>query len=396
MSSEKNGPHLLPSLPVLEHTEGHVNCPACQQFGSTPQQALTPDLTFETAAAMFMAMRARRPDGPTLAAGSPRVRENTEKGYKRHTSALTLFFNVMKLSDIHWYHMRAYGVARTAGDPPFIRKRRPHDKQPTGTPVKPAQVNQELDFLKRLKNLALCWTSVDAEYYKLTKLQASEEDVRRALTPEEQQHWLTVSSKQTRWDIVHWYSIVAFDTTMSAGELRCVRLGDVNLAQRLVSIPWPSAKNKYRRRTMAIENADVLWAFERLLGRAHALGCADPQDYLFPFRDNRRKDAFIPQRPMSPSGIKKLWEEVREATNLLWFRQNDTRHTGATRLAEKGTPIDIILARMGHASERMRLHYTHISTAAQRPWIGGASDRLAPRPSRHGVTEIGRRKGTGA
>ena len=394
MSNEKDGPQPLASLPVLEHTPGHVDCPACQQFGATPQQALTPDLIFETAAAMFMAMRARRPDGPTVGVGPKSVRLNTEKGYLRHTGALTLFFQGMKLSDIHWFHMRAYGVARTAGDRPFIRKRRPHDKVPTGTPVKPAQVNQELDFLKRLKKLALCWTSVDAEYYKLTKLQADEEDVRRALTPEEQQHWLVVSSKQTRWDIVHWYSIVAFDTTMNPGELRCVRLGDLNLAQKLVSIPWPSAKNKYRRRTIPIENADVLWAFERLLARAAALGCTDPQHYLFPFRDNRRKDAFIPDKPMSASGIKKLWEEVREATNLLWFRQNDTRHTAATRLAEKGTPIDIILARMGHVSNRMRLHYTHISIAAQRKWVGGGpSDRLQPAAAR--VTDISRRR-TGA
>ena len=78
---------------------------------------------------------------------------------------------------------------------------------------------------------------------------------------------------------------------------------------------------------------------------------------------------------MTGSGLKKLWEEVREASGLPWFRMYDTRHSGATRLAEAGVPTEIIVARMGHCSDQMRRHYTHISSEAQRMWL-----RKSPTP----------------
>jgi integrase len=94
----------------------------------------------------------------------------------------------------------------------------------------------------------------------------------------------------------------------------------------------------------------------------------NPQHYLFPFCITRKKkgERYDPERPMTSSGLKSPWQEVREATNLLWFRPYDTRHTGATRYAENGTPVDVIVARMGHANDRQRALYTHISLEAQR------------------------------
>jgi integrase len=88
--------------------------------------------------------------------------------------------------------------------------------------------------------------------------------------------------------------------------------------------------------------------------------------YLFPIR--RVRDEYDPTQPMSTSGLKKLWQEVREASGLTWFRPYDTRHTGITRQAEHGVPIEIIKAKAGHVSNRMSQHYTHVSLAAQRKW----------------------------
>ena len=155
---------------------------------------------------------------------------------------------------------------------------------------------------------------------------------------------------------------------MSTNELRGLRTGDVNLQQRMVRVPWPAAKNKYRHRDIPIESPEVIWSFERLMERAGDLGSYQPTHYLFPFKITRSKQA-IPERHMTESGIKKLWEEVREAANLKWFRPYDTRHTGATRMAESGVPTEIIVARMGHCSDHMRRHYTHISSESQRAWL---------------------------
>ena len=82
---------------------------------------------------------------------------------------------------------------------------------------------------------------------------------------------------------------------------------------------------------------------------------------------------------MTESGIKKLWEEVRHASGLTWFRPYDTRHTAATRLAESGVPVEVIMARMGHATDKMRQHYTHVTEQAQRAWLRPAAPRTPQR-----------------
>jgi hypothetical protein len=68
---------------------------------------------------------------------------------------------------------------------------------------------------------------------------------------------------------------------------------------------------------------------------------------------------------MTVSGLKKPWEEVREASKLTWFRQYDCRHTAITRLAEGGTPMATIMKRAGHVSPKMTDHYTHISDQSE-------------------------------
>lgn len=339
-------------------------------------RSITPDLVFAEAAARFVAMRSAHALPGAISARY--VRENTEKAYLRHIASLELFFSGMRLGEIHWHHMRAYQAARVRGDAPFLRYRRPQDAKPrmvngvllpakgkTPCPCKPQQANQETGFLKRLKTIAGCWTAEDETYFE--DMQAEESDVPRALTPDEQTRWIDLSRCRERWNLVHWYSLVAFDTCCSTNELRGLRVGDVNLAQRAVRVPWASSKNRYRHRDIAVEDASALWALERILERAWNMGSREPLDYLFPFGVG--PGSWDKSRAATPSFLKKAWNEVREASGLTWFRMYDTRHTAATRLAEQGVPIDVILARMGHANDRMRRHYTHISMQAQRRWL---------------------------
>lgn len=170
--------------------------------------------------------------------------------------------------------------------------------------------------------------------------------------------------------VVHWWSIAAIDTTMSTNELDGLRIGDLNLRQQVVTVPWPCAKNRFRKRSIALENADGLWAFDRLLARAHDLGARDPQHYLFPF-GARGGHSYDPARHMTGSGLKRQWQEVRNQTGLHWVDRYGMRHTGATRMAEIGISPEIIMARMGHATDEMRQHYTQISLSAQRRALRG-------------------------
>jgi integrase len=204
-------------------------------------------------------------------------------------------------------------------------------------------------------------------YKRMTIVDDDEGDIPRAFTYEEQRLWLDCARLKQEWNLVYWWSLLAFATCMSTDEIRGLRLGDINLFQRIIIIRRKTAKNKFRARTIELIGPEVLWALDQLIARAGELGANDPQHYLFPRRASI--GVYDPSQPMSGSGLNKYWNEVRQHTGLLWFRQYDCRHTAITRLAEAGVPTDVIMAMAGHVTEKMRRHYTHISQASQRKWL---------------------------
>lgn len=355
------------SSPMPAHTIDHRECPACAYVLSMRARPLFAEQSFPEAAAAYRELRG-------LGAAARYLSENTHKDIARKLRSLELFFQGMRLGEIRWFHLRGYQEARLAGAEPFVRSRRPHEP-PRALPCKPQQINKELGLLVRMLELAGCWTPEDGAYFEY--LRPQEEDTQRALTPEEQQRWLDTCRAHPRWNLILWYSLVAFDTLMSTNEIRGLRLGDINLRQRVLTIPWASAKNRYRHRTIPLEHAEALWALEMLEERAQRLGCSAPMHYLFPFKVTRSRLSY-PERPMTVSGIKGLWNEVRQAAQLPWFRAYDTRHTGATRYAEAGVPTEVIVARLGHCGDAMRRHYTHISQQAQRSWLRNAGATRPP------------------
>ena len=285
------GVYLQISHQENQHTTGHIDCPACLKVRAMISSSITADLSFSEAARRYLELRGVAAISGAVTARY--IRKNTEQDYRQKLASAELFFGEMKLGDIHWYHLKAYQAARVAGDAPFIRKRRPHEA-PAACPAKPQQVNQELRLVKKLKSIAACWSTQDHEYFEY--LQEEESDVERALSPEQQQLWLDACRSTPRWDVVLWWSVAAFDMLTSTNELRGPQLGNINLTHRIVQIPWLASKNRFRHRPIPLENADVLWAMDRLIARAYDMGARDPQHYLFPFRITRSREA----RPSGP------------------------------------------------------------------------------------------------
>jgi integrase len=321
----------------------------------------TGTLTFDQAAKLWLDTRIAAPCEGHI---SPRyIRRATEKDFRGGLRTLGLFFSCRKLADIKPRELSEYQRLRSRGEAPFIRQQRCHSKKELGpSPVGPRVVNKELDLLIRLLKRAGCWTHLFEHTYE--KLLVNESELPRALTPEEQERWLRISSLQPRWAAVHWYSLLAFDTSLSTNELRAIRLGDINLQQQVISVPPDGAKNRYRLRTIALISPEAQWAAEKLIERARSLGASSPQHYLFPYRLVRNQ--FDPTRPMSETGLRKVWDEVRMAAKLPGFRPYDTRHTAITRMAEEGIRIAVIMKCAGHVSARTSDHYTHISEQAER------------------------------
>ena len=262
---------------------GSIPPVSSQDFPTMLTCSLSAEDSFNQAAEKYLNLRSIATTPGAISARY--VRPNTTRDYVSKLGSISMFFGGMKLRDIRWFNMRAYQQARVAGDPVFTRKRRPHE-EPSFGPVKPQQANQEMAMLKRILQKAGSWTQEDDQYFEY--LQEDESDTQRALKPDEQLRWLDVCRLKSRWQLIYWWSMVAFDSLMSTNELRGLRIADINLQQRMVRVPWAASKNKYRHRDIPIENPEVIWAFDRLLERAGSLGACQPIHYLLPFKSPAR------------------------------------------------------------------------------------------------------------
>lgn len=241
--------------------------------------------------------------------------------------------------------------------------------------VGPNKINQEVGCLIRILKYANLWTQDLQQIYM--PLQHEESDVPKALTPAEQNHWLTVARSSPNWAFVYWYSLLGLDVPLSTNEARGLRLGDIDLVNNLVMVRVGSSKNKYRTRSIPLTDT-ARWALERLIERAKDAGANSPQHYLMPFRVFY---SWHLDKPMTSHGIRKPWDEVRKAAGLEWFTPYDLRHTSITRYAEAGTPIAVIMSLAGHFNARMTAHYTHVSEQSKRKATGHVEQRTVAMPT---------------
>jgi integrase len=335
----------------------------------TGSLTITADLTFEEAADRYFRSRSiaglGRTSGGDLTRRHSRfapqyIKKRTAHDYQSYIRSLSLFFRGKRLGEITSDLLRQYQHARLSGSEPFIRRRRPHE-EPGPCPAGPVLTNHELGFLATLLRRAQLWNAPLSDEYE--ELQAPPTEIPRALTHDQEAAWLSASqSLQSLW-VAHWYSVLGLHTCMGTNELLALKLGDVSLESGVLTVPIEGAKNKYRHRTIPLDE-QALWALKNLLLRAHSVGSKEPSHYLFPFR--KGNGPFQPWQPMTGSGLKKQWNEVRKMTGLTWFRPYDLRHTAITRMAEDGMPLTMIMSFAGHVSAQMTQHYTHVSIQAQR------------------------------
>lgn len=267
----------------------------------------------------------------------------------QYVGTLNKVFEHKLLASINAGHIRQYQLDRAAGK-----------LSEKGKEVGPNKINQEVGTLIRILKYANLWSSELEEIYM--PLQREESDIPKALSPSEQNHWLTVARSNPKWHFVYWYSLLGFDCPLSTNEARGLRLGDLDLDNNLVMVRVRNSKNKYRTRSIPMSDT-ARWAVDRLIERAREAGAVSPQHYLMPFRLSH---TWHPERPMTVSGIKKPWDAVRKAANLTWFTPYGLRHTSITRYAEAGTPMAVLMSLAGHMSRKMQDHYTHISEQAKR------------------------------
>lgn len=341
-----------------QHIPGHRNCPACDGALDMLPSDLNASMSFSEAFEVWIAQRVIHESGPWAKARY--ISQRTERDLRQYARAAARFFQTLQLGEIHAGHLRAYQTARALN----LLRIDGADVQPWEQRAGANLIRKEVGTVVRVMKAAGVWTQQLGECYE--RVQPVENDVPRAMTPDEQHRWMHVAASRPEWQLIYQWSIMALQTTAATNELRALRLGDIFLENGTLQIRNEGAKNKFRVRTIPFQSPEIVWALGGLIDRAKRLGANGPHCYLFPLHITA--DRYDPLQPMTVWGIRKPWEAVREAAGLAWLRPYDLRHTAITRLAEAGAPAAVIMSYAGHVSMRMLQHYTAISMQAKRRW----------------------------
>lgn len=190
----------------MEHTPGHLNCPACLKKAYVASSRLDPLLPYADAAKHWIESREFRA-GPS---GRARFVSDRSLGdFQEYNRALLRFFAQLPLQDIHLGNIRQYQEDRAAGllgptreelFPRFARRLAKQlrvtvdelqadpqmvavvDAQLEAYPqreVSPNKINQEVGMLIRILKRAGVWTQEMDDHYE--PLQHQESDIPRAL-----------------------------------------------------------------------------------------------------------------------------------------------------------------------------------------------------------------------
>jgi integrase len=237
-------------------------------------------------------------------------------------------------------------------------------------------VNLEMKAMRQLLKRAKLWSRFADDYKPLPE---NRRGPGRALTPEQEAKLFEQAQKSLFTSAAFYAGIVAANTTMRSCELKGLRLRDVNLIDRVVTIH--RSKTDAGARLIPLNGAAV-WAFTKLFERARKLGARDQEHFLFPaFRCKHTKEGkaagsgYDPTRPMVcwRSG----WRSLAKNAGLKGLRFHDLRHSAITKLAEAGVPDQTLMSIAGHVSRSMLEHYSHIRTQAKRAAVE-AIDNFKP------------------
>jgi integrase len=233
--------------------------------------------------------------------------------------------------------------------------------------VSPRTVNLETKVLRMVLRSAKLWSHLADDY------KALREDKRgpgRALSPEEESRLFEVASSNPNWSVAYYAALLAANTTARGCEIKGLRLSDVDLEARSMTIRRSSTKTDAGCRVVPLNTA-ATWALARLLERAAFLGATEPKHYVFPaFTFRRTKEGgnagsgYDPGKPMK--SWRSAWRKLTHKAALGGLRFHDLRHHCITRLAEAGVPEQTLMSIAGHVSREMLEHYSHIRMQAKR------------------------------
>ena len=357
-----------PRFPNVSHSRGHIDCPACAWARAliSAERRLSALSLFAASEVWLAGKRAKGMLPKTLECCELQVR------------ALKRFFQDMPLKDFDAGSLKAYQIARTQGVGVFASE--------TGAaqPVGASAVNHELNALSQILRKADLWKDI-RDFY--APLKDTEWKPPKTFTTREEGRIFETSENDPNLELFDIVSRITRNTTASGCELRGLRMRHLELYANppRVHIPPDATKNDIRPRTIPL-NQEALDAFIRAVDRAHRLGSHAPYHYLFPFRVNRR--LWDPNKPASPSWLRKQTQKMRDATGIPHIRPHAFRHLAVTELLESGVPEQTVIAVAGWVSRKMIETYSHTRIEAKADAVKLLDKRKPQRPRPTNVVEF--------
>jgi integrase len=275
--------------------------------------------------------------------------------YTCYIKALTRFFADKRLDHITSEDLQEYQKLRAAGSLPGSSR-----------PAGPSLINHELNTLQQMMKRAGLWAGNVSDWYE--RLAVSQRGPGVALGIEEEDCLFRTASRKKRWLVAYCCSLITANTTAGPGEIRHLRLRDVELKEGLIHIE-EAIKTEGRRRTVPL-NSHARWAMGILVELARKKGCYLPEHYLLPHRAHVKGAGWDPLNPMG--GWRTAWEALRAEAGRFYpklakLRMYDLRHHAITRLLEnpeisEGTVREIC----GHVSLKMLARYSHCRIEVRR------------------------------
>jgi integrase len=160
--------------------------------------------------------------------------------------------------------------------------------------------------------------------------------------------------------------MVRFDlhTGLRKGELVGLRWSDLDLKNKVLTIPAARAKGK-RDRHVSL-NRTALGVLEDLRKATPQLR---PESLVFGNAKGKQRVSFH-----------KEWRKALHEAGISDFTFHGLRHTYASRLAMAGRPLTEIMRLMGHQSYELTLRYSHLSPTSLQEAVE-TLDRPNPEPS---------------
>jgi integrase len=323
----------------LQHTFGHIDCPACEAtrtdtLGNDPDSLLK--LDFATAVEKWLSTR------------KPYLKERSFYMAEQHIHQLNRFFAATKASQIHIGHLRQYQRARAC-----------NENKTWARTAGPSIINHELSVMQQFLKRCGRWKDF-AEHYEPLPLPPSKKP--KVMTADEEYRLFQIAKTSPDFELAYLVASISVNTTACGSELRHLRLEHISLeGNPKFTINPEHTKNEFRSRTIPL-NATAAEQMKQCVARARSLGSFLPEHYLFPKRVTR--NLWDPYKPASTSWLRTSFAALREAADLPWLTPHCLRHQSVTKLLELGVAPEVVKSISGHISDQMMRHYCHTRFSA--------------------------------